>query len=131
MATSKKTRQAKGGIRKVNAPVKDLVSAITETVFERILTQLPGKEEIRELERNLRELSRRVDALSKRKESKRVGRPRSNRKCEVAGCNLPHVAQGFCSRHYQAWRRQQAGQKTRTTVRKKTGGRKKKSGRKK
>lgn len=125
MAASRKAKQGKGGIRKVNAPVKDLVAAITETVLERILTQLPGKEEIKEIERNVRELSRRVDAMAKRKESRRVGRPRSNRKCEVAGCNLPHVAQGFCSRHYQAWRRQQSGQKTRTTVRKKTGGRKK------
>jgi hypothetical protein len=118
MATAKKSRYAKGGIRKVNAPVKDLVSAITETVLERILGQLPSREDIKELERNLRELSRRVEALSRRKEARRVGRPRSDRKCEVAGCNLPHVAQGYCSRHYQAWRRQQAGQKTRTSIKK-------------
>lgn len=104
---AKKKKAAGGGIRRVNAPVKDLVGAITDTVLERILSQLPSREEIRDLERVVRELSRRVDGLSAKKGARKVGRPRSNRKCEVAGCGLPHVAQGYCSRHYQAWRRKQ------------------------
>jgi hypothetical protein len=123
MATKRK-KSAGGGIRRVNAPVKNLVEAITETVLERIMSQLPTREEIRDLERMVRELSRKVDALSKRKGARKVGRPRSNRKCEVAGCDLPHVAQGYCSRHYQAWRRKNQGKKAKVT-RKKAGARKK------
>jgi len=34
--------------------------------------------------------------------------PRDERRCSVAGCGERRKARGFCSRHYNRWRRQQA-----------------------
>ena len=30
-----------------------------------------------------------------------MGRPRSNRKCSVEGCDSKHYGKGFCCKHYQ------------------------------
>lgn len=94
-----------GGARRMNASLKGLVEAIADAVRESLESRFPSREELRDLERSVRELNRRVDALAVRPGVRRVGRPRSDRKCEMEGCNSPHVAQGFCSKHYQAWRR--------------------------
>jgi hypothetical protein len=33
--------------------------------------------------------------------------PSDSRSCKVAGCERPHKAKGYCSLHYNRWRRQQ------------------------
>lgn len=82
-----------------------LVESVTERVWLRMRKDLVSRAEIRSLEREVRALSRKVDTVRLRSDKNRVGRPRLDRKCRVSGCGLPHVAQGFCSKHYQAWRR--------------------------
>ncbi len=106
-------RGAAGRGMGVTASLKGLVEAIAERVVERASRQLPGREQLRHVERELRRLARRVESGSGRPGARRVGRPRSNRKCKVNGCGLPHVAQGFCSKHYQAWRRRKLQGSTR------------------
>lgn len=86
--------------------LKGFVEAVVERVLVRVRKELPGRDRIRALETHLRRLTKRVEARS-RPGSRKVGRPRLNRKCKVAGCGLPHVAHGFCSKHYQSWRRRQ------------------------
>jgi hypothetical protein len=93
------------GARQMNASLKSLVESITESVTASLEQRFPRREELREIERSVRELSRKVDALASRPGVRRVGRPRSDRQCEIQGCAAPHVAQGYCSKHYQAWRR--------------------------
>jgi hypothetical protein len=96
-----------GGSRSatIGVALKDLIEAVADKVFERVERRLPAREHLKEIERQIARLSRRIEASDGRVRVRRVGRPRSDRKCKVAGCELPHVAQGFCSKHYQAWRR--------------------------
>jgi hypothetical protein len=83
--------------------MKSLVEAIAERVIASAERRLPDRDQLKDLQRQLRGLARRIESTSRRRG--RVGRPPSHRKCQVPGCGLPHVAQGYCSRHYQAWRR--------------------------
>ncbi|MBD3866823.1 MAG: hypothetical protein IFK94_01755 [Acidobacteria bacterium] len=104
MATRKQV--AKGGARKVNAAAQGFVDSVARSVADKVKEDLPTREEFRELKKAVRELQRKLRSGSG-SGTRKAGRPRSNRKCEVAGCNLSHVAQGFCSRHYQARRREE------------------------
>ena len=109
MATRKQA--ARGGVRKVNAAARGFVDSVAQSVAEKIKEELPTREEFRDLKKAVRELQRKLQSGSGTAGPRKAGRPRSDRKCEVAGCNRPHVAQGYCSRHYQARRRgEQTGQ---------------------
>ncbi len=101
MARSSTNGRSRGG--GVAASLRGLIETIAERVAERMQKQLPGRDEMKSLERQIRDLTKRVEARGLG--PRRVGRPRSDRKCSLRGCGLPHVAQGFCSKHYQAWRR--------------------------
>lgn len=100
-------RRKRGGGRtgggSVATSVKSLVEAIAERVIASAERRLPDRDQLKDLQRQMRGLARRIESSSRGRG--RVGRPRTNRKCQVARCGLPHVAQGYCSRHYQAWRR--------------------------
>lgn len=85
--------------------LRHLVESVTERVWSHMRKDLISRAEIRALEREVRALARKVDTVRLHSDKNRVGRPRLDRKCRVGGCGLPHVAQGFCSKHYQAWRR--------------------------
>ncbi|GEM_PF-5503542 len=111
MATRKK-RSGKGGKRQLNASTKSFVDAVADVVLERLTPKVPSREEFRELRKLLREVVRKSRSRSAGS-GRSVGRPRSNRKCEMAGCDRPHVAQGLCSRHYQAKRRKAETKKSR------------------
>ena len=89
--------------RSVAGSVKSLVEAIAERVIASAERRLPNRDQLKDLQRQMRGLARRIESSSRPRG--RVGRPRSNRKCQVPGCGQPHVAQGYCSRHYQARRR--------------------------
>jgi hypothetical protein len=95
--------------------MKGLVEAIAERVIARAEKRLPDRDQLKGLERQVRGLSRRIESSVRRRRG-RVGRPRSHRKCQVPGCGLPHVAQGYCSRHYQAARRKKLQRVARRTV---------------
>jgi hypothetical protein len=116
-------RGRRGGRARVSGianSFRGLVEAIADKVVTRVQKQLPGRDQLKGLERQVRSLTRRIETGASRSGVRRVGRPRSHRKCQVPGCGLPHVAQGFCSRHYQAWRRrklQRAGRRARRTAR--------------
>lgn len=87
--------------------VKGLVEGIAERVELRAATHRPTREQVRLLERRIQALERKVATLRSRTKPARVGRPPLHRKCKLASCGLAHVAHGFCSKHYQAWRRKQ------------------------
>jgi hypothetical protein len=89
----------------MSASLRGLVEAITERVLARVEKKAPDREELRAVKRDLRNLQRRLEAATGRVVARRPGRPRSDRKCKARACGRPHVAQGFCSKHYQAWRR--------------------------
>lgn len=36
---------------------------------------------------------------------KMMGRPKSDRVCDIAGCTKPHYGKGFCQGHYWRWKR--------------------------
>ena len=110
---------AKGGTRKVNAAARGFVDSVAQLVADKVKEELPTREEFRELKRAVRELQRKLRSGTGVAGLRKAGRPRSNRKCEVAGCNRPHVAQGYCSRHYQARRREQQAGQVRKTANKK------------
>ena len=97
----------RSGGRAVAASLKSLIESIAERVADRMGRNVAGREEIRALERQVRDLARRVNARSGKASARRPGRPPSNRVCKVKGCGLKHVAQGYCSKHYQGWRRKQ------------------------
>lgn len=101
----KSARRGGGRPGSIVSSLKGLVESVAERVLTRVQKDLPGRDQLRALERQVRGLARRVDSRIGRVGVRRVGRPRLNRKCKVAGCGLPHVAQGYCSKHYQAWRR--------------------------
>ncbi len=104
--TRTSTRQsATGSGGALASSLRRLVESVTERVWVRVRKDLISRAEIRSLEREVRALARKVDTVRLRSDRNRVGRPRLDRKCRVSGCGLPHVAQGFCSKHYQAWRR--------------------------
>jgi len=85
--------------------LRDLVEAVVERVVARVQRKLPGLEQIRELESRVRRLGRRVESGGFRVGASRAGRPPLYRECTIEGCGLPHTARGFCSKHYQVWRR--------------------------
>jgi hypothetical protein len=116
MATRKKV--VKSGARQVNAAAQGLVDSVARAAADKVREDVPTREEFRELRRAVRELQRRLKSGSSTGRRK-AGRPRSNRKCEVSGCNRSHVAQGFCSRHYQAKRRETQAAAARKAARKK------------
>ncbi len=89
----------------LSAALRDVVEAIARKVVSEVQRQLPERQQLRHVERQLNRLSRRVGRGHGMPGARRVGRPRSNRRCKIQGCGLPHVAQGLCSKHYQAWRR--------------------------
>ena len=100
------TRQGAGGSTSALASsLRRLIESVTERVWIRVRKDLISRAEIRALEREVRALARKVETARFRSDRSRVGRPRLDRKCKVPGCGFPHVAQGFCSKHYQAWRR--------------------------
>ena len=116
MARQKKV--AKAGVRQVNAAARGFVDSVARSVADKVKEGVPTREEFRELKSAVRELQRKLRSGSSAG-ARKAGRPRSNRKCEVAGCNLPHVAQGFCSRHYQARRRELQSSQIRKAAKKK------------
>jgi len=116
MATRKQV--AKGGVRKVNAAARGFVDSVAQSVAEKVREEMPTREEFRELKKAVRELERKLRSGTGTGGRRKAGRPRSNRKCEVAGCSRPHVAQGFCSRHYQAQRREDQSSLARKTAKK-------------
>lgn len=87
------------------AALKQMIEAIAERVLERVRREIPDRESLRRIERQMRRLNRRIEAGGKRVGIRRVGRPRSDRRCTVRGCGRRHVAHGLCSLHYQARRR--------------------------
>jgi hypothetical protein len=89
----------------LNAALKSLVEAIASRVVDRVQQQIPEKAQMRRVERQLARLVHRAERGAGAPGARRVGRPRSDRRCKMRGCGLSHVAQGFCSKHYQAWRR--------------------------
>jgi hypothetical protein len=89
----------------IGTALKALVEAVAARVLERAERRLPSRQQVTRLERQVARLSRRIETGGGRVVVRRVGRPRTDRKCKMTGCDLPHVAQGFCSKHYQAWRR--------------------------
>ncbi len=89
----------------VASSIRGLLDVVADRVVYRVQRSVAARAQVRDLERQVRVLSRRVEAGLARIGPRRVGRPRSNRRCKVKRCGLPHVAHGFCSRHYQAWRR--------------------------
>lgn len=101
----KKTGRGRERTVTLTDTLKGLVESVADHVLLRVRRELPNREQIRALEMHLRRLTKRVEAKGLRGTGRKVGRPRLNRKCKVAGCGLPHVAQGFCSKHYQSWRR--------------------------
>ncbi len=101
----KRRTRARGRSVPIAESLKGLVEAVVDRVLARVQRELPDRDQIRTLEKDLHRLTKRVEARGLRGGGRRVGRPRLDRKCKVAGCGLPHVAQGFCSKHYQAWRR--------------------------
>ena len=107
------------GARQVNAAARGFVDSVARSVADKVKEDLPTREEFRELKKAVRELQRKLRSGSGAPGSRRAGRPRSDRKCEVAGCNRPHVAQGFCSRHYQAKRREDQSALARKAAKKK------------
>lgn len=86
----------------ITAGLKSLVTAVAEQVVGRIQMGLPGREEFRALRKQIRSLERKI---GRGRTGRGPGRPPSNRLCQIKGCGLPHTAHGFCSKHYQAWRR--------------------------
>jgi len=103
---ARRKQVARVGARQVNAAARGFVDSVAQSVVDKVKEDLPTREEFRELKRTVRVLQRKLRSGSGAAGPRKAGRPRSNRKCEVAGCNRPHVAQGFCSRHYQAQRRE-------------------------
>ena len=89
----------------LSAALRDVVEAIARKVLSEVQRRLPERQQLRQIERQVSRLSRRVGSVGSRPGARRVGRPRSNRRCKLPGCGLPHVAQGLCSKHYQSWRR--------------------------
>ncbi len=100
-------RKRKQAVRSstLSAALRQVVEAIARKVVSEVQRQIPERQQLRRVERHLDRLSRRVGSGHGRPGTRRVGRPRSNRRCKIPGCGLPHVAQGLCSKHYQAWRR--------------------------
>ena len=115
MATSKQS--ARGGVRQVNTAARGFIDAVARVVAEKVREDLPSREEFRELKKTVRELQKKLRSRSGG--FRKAGRPRSNRKCEIAGCNLSHVARGLCSRHYQAQRRDEEAAPVRKAAKKK------------
>ena len=105
MARTTTRPSANGSAGALASSLRHLVESVTERVWVRMRKDLISRAEIRSLEREVRALARKVETVRLSSDRSRVGRPRLDRKCRVAGCGLPHVAQGFCSKHYQAWRR--------------------------
>ncbi len=89
----------------LSAALRQVVEAIARKVVSEVQRQIPERQQLRRVERQLSRLTRRAASVGGRAGARRVGRPRTNRRCKVQGCGLPHVAQGLCSKHYQAWRR--------------------------
>jgi hypothetical protein len=96
---------ARGNSPQLTVSLRALVDGVAERLLQRVQKGLPTREQLRALEKEVRLLGRKLDAVRLRSTPSRVGRPRLDRKCKIGGCGLPHVAQGFCSKHYQAWRR--------------------------
>jgi hypothetical protein len=90
----------------LSAALRNLVEAVARKVMDEVRREIPERNRVRRIERQLARLSRRLGSGGRASGAKRVGRPRSDRRCTVRGCSLPHVAQGLCSKHYQARRRQ-------------------------
>lgn len=103
MARARRKRAVRSGA--VTASLRNLIESIATRVADRMSKTIAGRDEIRSLERQVKDLARRVDARGARTGARRPGRPPSNKVCKVRGCGLKHVAQGYCSKHYQAWRR--------------------------
>ena len=105
MARRRSRGEGVGRPATAGAALRRLIEVIAEQVLERVRSEIPDRESLRRIERQVRRLDRRVEAGGGRLEVRRVGRPRSDRKCTVPGCGRRHVAHGLCSRHYQARRR--------------------------
>ncbi len=116
MATSK--RVARGGVRQVNTAARGFIDSVARVAAEKVREELPSREEFRELKRTVRELQKKLRSRSGG--VRKAGRPRSNRKCGIAGCNRSHVARGLCSRHYQAQRRDEEAAPARKAAKKKS-----------
>jgi hypothetical protein len=92
--------------------LKLLVDGIASKVVDRVRRQMPEREQLRRIEKELARLSHRVGQGRATLAARRVGRPRADRRCKMRGCGLPHVAHGLCSKHYQAWRRKRLREAT-------------------
>lgn len=108
-----RTRRKVGKTPGVAASLRQLVEAIAEGVVEKARRRLPERGQIRDLERQLTRLTKRITVSGGKVGIRRVGRPRADRQCNLPGCGLPHVAHGFCSKHYQSWRRRRLKKATR------------------
>jgi hypothetical protein len=98
--------------RRVSDALRLLVDGIASKVADEVGRRFPEKERLRRIERQLARISRRLGSRNVALSVRRVGRPRSDRRCKVGGCGLPHVAHGFCSKHYQSWRRKRLREET-------------------
>jgi hypothetical protein len=128
MATGKR-RGSGGGKRQLNASTNTFVDAVADVILERLRSEVPSQDEFRELRKTVQELLRKSRSRTGGGSGRGVGRPRSDRKCGIDGCSRPHVAQGYCSRHYQAQRREEQVKKAKRKT-SRSGTRKKKAGRK-
>lgn len=104
MASRSKKKTTRGP-RPTRAVMSALVEAVSTQVLDRIKKEVPSRDAVRELRRDVQRIVTRLERVSA--DRPRRGRPPSNRKCTVKGCNEKHVAHGFCSKHYQHWRRAQ------------------------
>ena len=101
----RKKRSKRTGTVSLSGSLKGLIEAIAEQVVQRLHSELPTRDDVKSLERHLRTLSRQVRTGARKAARGRVGRPPTDRRCKLNACNQPHVARGYCSMHYQAWRR--------------------------
>ena len=92
-------------VASLSGSLKGLIEAIADQVVERLQSDLPTRQDVKSIERHLRTLSRQVRTGARKAARGRVGRPPTDRRCKLNSCNQPHVARGYCSMHYQAWRR--------------------------
>ena len=114
-----RSRKAGGGVRQVNTAARGFVESVARVAAEKVKEDLPSSEQFRELKRTVRELQKKLQSRSGTG-TRKVGRPRSNRTCGIKGCNRSHVARGFCSKHYQAQRRDEQAVSVRKAAKKKS-----------
>ena len=105
MASRSNKKMTKRGPRPTRMVVSALVEAVSTQVLGQLRKEVPSRDDVRELRRDVQRIVSRLERVSA--DRPRRGRPPSNRKCAVKGCDEKHVAHGYCSKHYQQWRRKQ------------------------